>query len=402
MADQAGADQAVAEHVLDHRVKTPVTIITGFLGAGKTTLLQHILAQPHGLKIAVIQNELSASAGLETTTMVGPNGEEFAEFLELANGCVCCSVRDDFVQCVERLMEIQGRFDHVLIETTGMADPGPVAETFWLDEELESPLQLDGIVTLVDAQHLSRHLGELEACRQIGCADVLLLNKCDAVDEEHLHALESELATLNASAPVHRTTRSSIALERILHLGGFADGKPAWAGSIGADAAGAGAAGGAGEGGDELGAVAMECGACDEPAPGAKPEPRWLHRDSSFGAVTLVERVELPLEAAQQMLATLFWEPEEFAASAAGPGVHRVPEIYRAKGVLWIQGSEKMHVLQAVHATYELVESGEWPAGAERRTRLVFIGRNVERQTMRNALLRCAAAGAAPADAAGP
>ena len=115
----------------------PVTIITGFLGAGKTTLLRHVLSTPHGLKIAVIQNELSAVAGLEASTIRGPDGEAFEEWVELANGCVCCEVRDELVKGIEKLMDIRGKFDYVLVETTGMADPGPVAEQFWLDAELE-------------------------------------------------------------------------------------------------------------------------------------------------------------------------------------------------------------------------------------------------------------------------
>jgi G3E family GTPase len=144
----------------------PVTILTGFLGAGKTSLLRHVLTEPHGLKIAVVQNEMSAAVGLEEATVRGPNGEEFAEWMELANGCVCCAVRDDLVQCMEKLVQMKS-FDYVLIETTGMADPGPVAASFWLDDALESPLKLDGIVTVVDGHNLSKQLGTLEACRQV-------------------------------------------------------------------------------------------------------------------------------------------------------------------------------------------------------------------------------------------
>ena len=137
---------------------TAVTIITGFLGAGKSTLLHHVLASPHGLRIAVIQNELSAAAGLEASTMVGPNGERFEEWLELSNGCVCCAVRDDLVSAIEKLCELKGGFDYVLVETTGMADPGPVAESFWLDAELESPLRLDGIVRSQTTHTARSHL----------------------------------------------------------------------------------------------------------------------------------------------------------------------------------------------------------------------------------------------------
>lgn len=161
----------------------PVTIITGFLGAGKTTLLRHVLASPHGLKIAVIQNELSAAAGLEASTMVGPDGERFERWLELANGCVCCEVRDELAKGIETLMSFKGAFDYVLVETTGMADPGPVAESLWLDAELESPLRLDGVVTVVDAANYARNSGLLEFCRQLGSADVVLLNKLDALQQ---------------------------------------------------------------------------------------------------------------------------------------------------------------------------------------------------------------------------
>jgi len=129
----------------------PVSILTGFLGAGKTTLLRHLLTEKHGLRIAVIQNELSATSGLEASTMQGPGGETFDRWMELANGCVCCEVRDELPFALERLMEAKGRFDYVLIETTGMADPGPVAASLWLDDALESPLELDGVITLVDA-----------------------------------------------------------------------------------------------------------------------------------------------------------------------------------------------------------------------------------------------------------
>ena len=205
----------------------PVTIITGFLGAGKTSLLRHVLTEPHGLKIAVVQNEMSAAVGLEEATVRGPNGEEFAEWMELANGCVCCAVRDDLVQCMEKLVQMKS-FDYILIETTGMADPGPVAASFWLDDALESPLKLDGIVTVVDGHNLSKQLGTLEACRQvsppsklralhlhcmctacalhvnrvctacaqIASADCLLLNKTDGLDPGHLAAQHAKGAVL--------------------------------------------------------------------------------------------------------------------------------------------------------------------------------------------------------------
>lgn len=202
--------------------RVPVTILTGFLGAGKTTLLRHVLSQKHGLKIAVIQNELSATTGLEAATMRGPNGEWFDKWMELANGCVCCEVRDELPFAIERLMEAKGRFDHVLIETTGMADPGPVAASLWLDDALESPLRLDGIVTVVDAQHAARHLDTVESCRQIASADVLILNKCDTASGHGLTALAAQLRTINLLAPIRRASHSAVPLEHIFNLHAYA------------------------------------------------------------------------------------------------------------------------------------------------------------------------------------
>ena len=224
----------------------PVTILTGFLGAGKTSLLRHVLTEPHGLKIAVVQNEMSAAVGLEEATVRGPNGEEFAEWMELANGCVCCAVRDDLVQCMEKLVKMKS-FDYVLIETTGMADPGPVAASFWLDDALESPLRLDGIVTVVDGHNLSKQLGTLEACRQvspcpscgllpltqplhcmctsaarqprgalraqIASADCLLINKIDGLEPGHLVELEAHVRHLNPTAPMLRTEHSRVSVQ---------------------------------------------------------------------------------------------------------------------------------------------------------------------------------------------
>jgi len=202
--------------------RVPVTILTGFLGAGKTTLLKHVLGAKHGLKIAVIQNELSATTGLEAATMRGPNGEWFDKWMELSNGCVCCEVREELPFAIERLMEAKGRFDHVIIETTGMADPGPVAASLWLDDELESALRLDGIVTLVDAQHAARHLDTVESCRQIASADVLILNKVDAATDAAVATLESQLRTINLLAPIHRTSQSAVPLTTIFNLQAYA------------------------------------------------------------------------------------------------------------------------------------------------------------------------------------
>ena len=418
---QEGQSEAVCQDVLAV-ASVPVTIVTGFLGAGKTTLLRHVLASPHGLKIAVIQNELSASAGLEASTMVGPNGEEFANWLELANGCVCCEVREELARGIERLMELKGAFDYVLVETTGMADPGPVAEQFWLDAELESPLRLDGIVAVVDAVHFWRHARDFETCRQVGCADVILINKLDALQQmppevlqyvpqkeaaaaataaiadssegqtpasmpDALEPLAKHLRQLNALAPQLPTTRSRVPLERILNLRAYESGKKGAKAAVEASTAAA------------IGIVserpfAFMSGTVKRKGPSLKTPIQssasatgtadrstmgggsWLHQDTSFGAVTLEETELLDRAKLDSFFAVLFWEPENFNAFAEGtlggqatsasgtqPTDTRsppTPEVFRAKGILGFASCEEMWTLQAVHSTFEVCEAGKW------------------------------------------
>ncbi|EOD16708.1 hypothetical protein EMIHUDRAFT_75934 [Emiliania huxleyi CCMP1516] len=198
----------------------PVSILTGFLGAGKTTLLRHLLTEKHGLRIAVIQNELSATSGLEASTMQGPGGETFDRWMELANGCVCCEVRDELPFALERLMEATNTLDGRYVRpTVGMADPGPVAASLWLDDALESPLELDGVITLVDAAvHAHRQLHTVECSRQIASADTLLPLQA-GVDLDRLCA---RLRAINAVAPQLRASHSQLPVASILNRRAYA------------------------------------------------------------------------------------------------------------------------------------------------------------------------------------
>jgi len=197
--------------------RVPVTILTGYLGSGKTTLLNYILTQQHGKRIAVIENEFG-EIGIDHELVI--QSEE--EIFEMNNGCICCTVRGDLIRILGNLMKRRDKFDYVLIETTGLADPGPVAQTFYMDPELMSHLRLDGVVTLVDAHHVSQHLEESgEAARQVAFADTILLNKCDLVESKDLDALQSRLQQMNTQAKIHRTTNAEVDLERVLNLGGF-------------------------------------------------------------------------------------------------------------------------------------------------------------------------------------
>ena len=198
-------------------LRTPVTILTGFLGSGKTTLLNRILTEQHGKRIAVIENEFG-EVGVDNDLVIGAEEEIF----EMNNGCICCTVRGDLIRILGNLMKRKDKFDYVLIETTGMADPGPVAQTFFMDDEMQRRVRLDGIVTLVDARHVWQHLDDTpEVQEQIAFADVILLNKMDLASPEEMDQLESRIRSMNAAAKLHRTLNSTIALDAILNVGGF-------------------------------------------------------------------------------------------------------------------------------------------------------------------------------------
>ena len=197
--------------------KVPVTILTGFLGSGKTTLLNRILSEEHGKRIAVIENEYG-EVGIDQALVI--NADE--EIFEMSNGCICCTVRGDLIRVLGNLMKRRDKFDYVLVETTGLADPGPVAQTFFMDEEIRAEFSLDGIVTLVDAAHIEQQLGRSdESTEQVAFADVLVLNKTDLVNGEALDTLEARLRDMNQMARVVRCERANVSLDTVLNLNAF-------------------------------------------------------------------------------------------------------------------------------------------------------------------------------------
>ena len=202
---------------MDAASPIPVTILTGFLGAGKTTLLNRILTDQHGKKLAVIENEFG-EVSVDNQLVIQSDEELF----EMNNGCICCSVRGDLIRVLGRLMKRKNRLDGIIIETTGLADPGPVAQTFFTDDEMRSNFRIEGIVTVVDAKHVVRHFDDApEVRKQIAFADVMILNKSDLVSAEDLDALETRVRGMNAAARIQRATNCEVPLDLVLNIGGF-------------------------------------------------------------------------------------------------------------------------------------------------------------------------------------
>jgi G3E family GTPase len=321
----------------------PVTILTGFLGSGKTTLLNYILTQKHGHRIAVIENEFG-EINIDSDLIVSADEEIF----ELTNGCVCCvgSARADLLRILQDLMKRREKFDHILVETSGLADPTPVAATFFVDTEVARQVNLDAIVTLVDAKHAAKHLddpklqgSDNQAVDQIVIADRIILNKIDLVGAGEIGALENRVRKLNATAPILRSSHAKVRLDEILGIGAF------------------------------------------NLASTMATEPDFLHdhdhqHDPSLESVSLIFERPFERNRLESYLRDLLKEKGE--------------DIFRLKGIIAIAGEPSRVVLQCVHRLMELRPADAW-GSQKRESRLVFIGRSLDKDSLDRGLRACLA-----------
>jgi G3E family GTPase len=351
---------------------TPVTVLTGYLGAGKTTLLNRILTEDHGRRYAVIVNEFG-EIGIDNDLIVDADEEVF----EMNNGCVCCTVRGDLIRILSGLMKRKGGFDAIIVETTGLADPGPVAQTFFVDEDVRARTRLDSVTTVVDAKHvLLRIADSKEAREQIAFADQIVLNKADLVSEAELAVVESRLRRLNPLAPIHRAVRSNVPLDAILGRGSFdldriIEVEPQFLHP---------AHGEAGHVHDE------HCGHDhhDHHDHDHHDHDRHdhghgghAHEDQDVRGVALT--LHKPLDGQK----VTRWLDEVLQAQG--------PDILRAKGILDVKGEDRRLVFQAVHMIMEGDLQRAWRPEERRYSRLVFIGRNLDEAQLRVGLEACAA-----------
>jgi len=320
--------------------RVPVTVVTGFLGSGKTTLVNYILSENHGKRIAVIENEFG-EIGIDDALVI--DAEE--EIFEMNNGCICCTVRGDLIRILGTLMKRRDKFDYILVETTGLADPAPVAQTFFVDEEIRAQLRLDAIVTVVDAKHLAIHLFdekeegiENEALEQLAFADRVLINKVDLVNEEELLLVEKQIRSINAGASLVRTQMSKVDLDWVLNARAF-----------------------------ELSRVL-------EVDPQFLEESEHMH-DQSITSVGIEVDGSVDLDKINDWLGWLLRE--------------KGTEIFRMKGILNINASENRFVFQGVHMLFDGQPDRAWKPGEQRVNKMIFIGRNLDRDELNSRFRAC-------------
>ena len=317
--------------------KIPVTVLTGYLGAGKTTLLNRILTEPHGKRYAVIVNEFG-EIGIDNDLVVGADEEVF----EMNNGCICCTVRGDLIRIMDGLMKRKGKFDAIIVETTGLADPAPVAQTFFVDQDVSDAAKLDAVVTVADSKWLTDRLKDApEAKNQIAFADVIILNKIDLVSPDELAAVEDRIRAINPYARIHRAKNCQVPIAEVLNRNAF-----------------------------DLDRII-------ELAPDFLEEGHHHHHDEDMQSVSVRHPGAV--------------DPDRFMPWISDLTQREGPNILRCKGIVAFPGEPKRFVFQGVHMILDGDLQGTWKDGETRQSRVVFIGRNLDEDAIRAGFLSTAA-----------
>jgi len=335
--------------------RTPVTVLTGFLGAGKTTLLNHILTAQHGKRIAVIENEFG-EIGVDQDLVIGAEEEIF----EMNNGCICCTVRGDLIRILGNLMKRKDRFDYILIETTGLADPGPVVQTFFFDEEIKEKTRLDGVVTVVDCKHVALHWHDREVKEQIAFADVVLLNKTDLAAAAEIDLLERRIQGMNATARVFRTHKAVVDINDLLEIHGFNLERI-----------------------EQIDPKCLENEHHHDHEPGDECAPDCNHHhEKNHVHDEAITSIGIEVEGDLRASRVNEWFSDLMATKG--------PDLYRFKGVLSLKGDPNRFVFQGVHMTLEGTPGSRW--GASRRVnKLIFIGKDLDRPAIEAGFRNCLA-----------
>ena len=317
--------------------KIPVTVLTGYLGAGKTTLLNRILTEPHGKRYAVIVNEFG-EIGIDNDLVVGADEEVF----EMNNGCICCTVRGDLIRIMDGLMKRRGKFDAIIVETTGLADPAPVAQTFFVDQDVSDAAKLDAVVTVADAKWLSERLKDApEAKNQIAFADVILLNKTDLVSADALADVEGRIRAINPYARVHRTQKCDVPIAEV------------------------------------LGRNAFDLERIIEIEPDFLEAGHHHHHDEDVQSFSM--RIEGEVD------------PDKFMPWISDLTQREGPNILRCKGIVAFPKEPRRFVFQGVHMILDGDLQADWKPNEKRESRVVFIGRSLDEEAIRTGFLACKA-----------